>query len=191
MVQLHIPQQQTYSRGQALLRALFGWIYLGIPASLCIYVYNFMNSILAWISWWILIFTGSFPQGLQKIMLNMEVSVARWYAFQLGMRDGFPELAPSQDGNEISLPFIELKYSRGRALLLVLFMPIYTIFYGIIAILLWIVLGFVSWVQFWIVLFQGEMNDELYKIMTNCVSFAFTIRLFLYGLYQKFPGMEA
>lgn len=191
MIQLHLPQQQTYSRGQAILRAFLGWLYLGIPAGLFIYVYHFVNSILAWVSWWIVVFTGDFPEGIQKLMLQIEVSVSRWYVFQLGMRDGFPELAPTENANEVALIPREWEYSRGKALLLALLMPIYGVIYGIVAILLWIVLGFVSWLQFWVVIFSGQMNDGLYKIMADCINLGFTIRLFLYGLYQKFPGLES
>jgi hypothetical protein len=191
MIQLHLPQQQTYSRGQALLRAFFGWLYLGIPGALLTYIYNFVNGILAWIAWWIVVFTGEFPKGLQNFMLDIEVSVIRWYVFMLGMRDGYPEVAPSQDANVISLLPREWEYSRGRALLLVLLMPLYTMIYGVVAILLWVVLGFVSWMQFFIVVFTGNMNEGLYNIMYDCVNLTFTIRLFLFGVYQKFPGLES
>lgn len=191
MIQLHLPQQQEYSRGQALLRALFGWAYLGIPGAIIISIFNFITDVLSWVCWWIVVFTGDFPEGLRKLVLDLEVSVIRWYVFMFGLRDGYPEISPSQFANEVALPERSWRYSRGRALLLALLLPLYGFIYGIISLILWVVVALLAWIQFFVVMFTGGMNDGFYKIMTDSFGMIFSIRIFMLGVTQKFPGIES
>ena len=61
-MKLEITHQERYSRGQLLLRTIFGLIYIDSPHSVLIFFMGIWSAILAFITFWAVLFTGRFPE---------------------------------------------------------------------------------------------------------------------------------
>ncbi|MEW6686151.1 MAG: DUF4389 domain-containing protein [Candidatus Edwardsbacteria bacterium] len=85
-----IDYPEKLSRGILILRLLFGWLYVGIPHGVCLALYSIASSIVTFIAWWAVLFTGKYPKG----MFDFNVGLYRWmmrvYAYMSFMTDAYP-----------------------------------------------------------------------------------------------------
>ena len=89
-VQLSIEYPERLSRGWLLLKVFFGWLYVGIPHGIVLWLYGIAVSIVIFIVFWAILFTGKFPKG----MFDFVVGYYRW-SWRVGtylslMRDEYP-----------------------------------------------------------------------------------------------------
>ena len=52
----------TLSLGKVILKGLFGWAYVMIPHYVCLIFVGIWASILMFIAWWVILFTGKYPE---------------------------------------------------------------------------------------------------------------------------------
>ena len=69
-VKLDIPYPEKVGRGLVILRVLFGFLYVGIPHGFCLVFRLMWGSVLSFLAWWAVLFTGSYPE--------------KWHAYQVG-----------------------------------------------------------------------------------------------------------
>jgi len=62
-MKLTIKNQERYSRGELILRTLFGWIYIAIPHGFLLFFVGIWSSILSFVAFWIILFTARYPQS--------------------------------------------------------------------------------------------------------------------------------
>ena len=62
-MKIDIKHQERYSRGELLLRSIFGAIYIAFPHLFLLIFVSLWGAILSFISWWIVLFTGEYPQS--------------------------------------------------------------------------------------------------------------------------------
>ncbi|MFC2155921.1 hypothetical protein ACFLRB_05480 [Acidobacteriota bacterium] len=62
-MKLTIKHQESYSRGELLLRTFFGWIYIVIPHDFALWLVGIWAGILSFLAWWVILFTGKYPQS--------------------------------------------------------------------------------------------------------------------------------
>jgi hypothetical protein len=67
---LEVPYPESLSRGHLLLKSFFGFIYCAIPHVFCLMFRIWWTSIILMIAWWVVLFTGKYPQS--------------WHAFNVG-----------------------------------------------------------------------------------------------------------
>jgi hypothetical protein len=63
------------SQGLVLVRALFGWIYVGVPHGFCLYFRFIGTGVLMFLAWWAVLFTGRYPESWHAF----NVGTLRWY----------------------------------------------------------------------------------------------------------------
>jgi len=89
-VTLTVEYPERLSRGSLLLKVLFGWLYVGIPHGIMLGLYGIAVSIVTFIAFWAILFTGKFPKG----MFDFVVGELRWtlrVSAYLGLlRDEYP-----------------------------------------------------------------------------------------------------
>ncbi len=89
-VVMDIDYPEGLSRGKLLLKVLLGWIYVGIPHGIILYVYGIAVSVTTFIAFWVILFTGRYPKGL----FDFAVGYWRWTTHvtaYLGLlRDEYP-----------------------------------------------------------------------------------------------------
>ena len=89
-VTLDVEYPDRLSRGWVVLKALFGWLYVGIPHGICLVLYGIAVSIVVFIAFWAILFTAKYPKG----MFDFVVGFMRWslnVSAYLGLlRDEYP-----------------------------------------------------------------------------------------------------
>ena len=73
-VELNVKYPEKLSRGLAILKLFFAWVYVGIPHGICLWVYGIAVGIVTFISAWVILFTGKYPKG----MYDFVVRYMRW-----------------------------------------------------------------------------------------------------------------
>jgi hypothetical protein len=69
-VKVEVEYPQRLSRGLVIVRLLFGLFYVGIPHGFCLFFRSIATAFLAFLAWWVVLFTGTYP--------------ASWHEFNTG-----------------------------------------------------------------------------------------------------------
>jgi len=190
MFKFQIQHQEQYSKGQAVLRALFGWIYIGIPHLFCIYFAAIAFSALNILAFWIVLFSGKLP----KLYFDIYVGTFRWlnkiYASLSGLTDTYPSFAfeaREKDAVTYELEYVE-SYPQGQALLVAIFGWLYVgIPHGIILIFRSIWGGILNFLAFWSVLFTGKYPESWHTFIVNTYRWSERVSQYLYLVRVKYP----
>ncbi len=87
---LEVEYPEHLSRGKALLKFFFGWLYVGIPHGVALFFYMIAAIVVLMISWWFILITGKFPQGF----FNFVEGLLRWNlrvtVYSSFLRDEYP-----------------------------------------------------------------------------------------------------
>jgi len=89
-MKLKINYQESYSRGELLLRTFFGWAYILLPHAFLMLFANLWSSILSFITFWIILFTGRYPQSFFDFQLGLMRWGLRVNARVFNIADGYP-----------------------------------------------------------------------------------------------------
>jgi hypothetical protein len=192
---LSIVHQEKYSRGQLILRTLFGLIYIAIPHLFLLSVVGIWSAIISFLTFWVVLFTGRFPESF----FNFQIGYHQWslrIAASLGnLVDGYPAFFPGgkSDSVKLEVPRPE-RVSRGLVILRFFFGLIYVgiphlvcLFFRQIASA---VLGFLAW---WAILFAGRYPERWHAF--NVGTYRWSTRVFLYlgyftDEYPRFSGKK-
>ncbi len=89
-ITLNAPYPESLSRVTLILKVLFGWLYVAIPHGFCLFFRLIWGFVLVFLAWWVVLFTGKYPQGF----FNYQVGTLRWslrYSLYLGLlSDKYP-----------------------------------------------------------------------------------------------------
>lgn len=194
-MKLSIRYQDSYSRGELLLRTFFGAFYIVLVHGLAMLFPMIWGAILSFAAFWVILFTGRYPRawfdyqvGLMKWSLRVN---ARFY----NLLDGYPAFGRAKEDEAIALdiPYPET-LGRGKLILRALFAWLYCyIPHGFLLFFRLIWLGIILFLNFWIVLFTGRMPQSFHESVV--AYFRWTTRLGLYASnmsdeYPPFNGKE-
>ena len=192
---LTVAHQERYSRGQLILRTLFGAIYIGIPHLVLIAIVGVWSAILSFITFWIVLFTARFPESIFNFQIGFQNWALRVEATLGNLVDGYPAFFPGGTSPSVKLEVPRPdKVSRGLVILRLLLGWAYVViphyFCLIFRQIASSVLGFLAW---FVILFAGKyparwhaFNVGTYRWMTN-------VSLYLgyfSDTYPKFSGKE-
>ena len=192
---LTITHQEKYSRGQLLLRLFFGWLYIGIPHFFLLAFVGIWSGILTFVTFWIVLFTGRFPESI----FNFQVAVNNWglrvAATLLNLVDGYPAFFPSGTSDAVSLVVPHpATVSRGLVILRLLLGWAYVgIPHGFCLAFRNIgtsVLVFIAW---WAVLFTGKYPARMHGFNVGSYRWLYRVSMYLGYFtdeYPKFSGKE-
>lgn len=71
---LKVDYPEKLSRGILLLKVFFGWLYVGIPHGIMLWLYGIAVCVVTFIAFWAILFTGKYP----KRMFDFVVGYMRW-----------------------------------------------------------------------------------------------------------------
>jgi hypothetical protein len=79
-ISFEVPYPEKLSRLLLIVRILFGFIYVIIPHFFILFFRGIATFVLIFLAWWIVLFTGKFPESFHKFIVgtlrwNMRVSV--------------------------------------------------------------------------------------------------------------------
>src|SRR5687767_11527455 len=125
-MKLHITHQESYSRGDLLLRSFFGWLYITLPHAFLMMFCSIWSGILSFIAFWAILFTGRYPQSFFEYQVKMFRWSVRVNARTSNLVDGYPAFYPSgtDDLTSLDIEYPE-RHSRGMLLVKTFFGAIY------------------------------------------------------------------
>lgn len=184
-----IVHQDKYSRGQLILRTLFGQIFILIPHGFLLFFVGIGSLILGFIAWWAVLFTGKYPRSF----FDFQVSVLKWQARVrariMNLSDGYPAFGLGAQDEKIilNIPYPE-KLSQGLLLLRLFFQFIYVIIpHGFCLFFRAIATAFVIFIAWWAVLFTGEYPKGMYDFVIGTLRWATRVNIYLAFLTDKYP----
>jgi hypothetical protein len=194
-MKLTITHQENYSRGELLLRTFFGFIYMTLPHAFLLAFFGIWSAILTFISWWVILFTGRYPESF----FEYQVKLIRWNlrlnARRGNLCDGYPAflIDGTDDRTSFEMPYPE-NLDRGMALVKAFFGALYCALphaFALIFRFLWgLILSFIAW---WVVLFTGKYPLSTHTFNTGTLRWAIRLQLYLGYMtddYPPFSGRE-
>ncbi|MCU0290348.1 MAG: DUF4389 domain-containing protein [Acidobacteria bacterium] len=194
-MKLTIQHQDSYSRGQLLLRTFFGFLYILIPHAILLFFVSIWACILMFIAWWVVLFTAKYPKGMFDFMVKFYNWQTRLNASFMNLTDGYPAIGINGKSDRVSL---EVEYpgrlSRGLLLLRTFFGFIYVgIPHGIMLIFRVIATYVVMFLAWWVVLFTGKYPAQWHNFVVGTLRWGMRIGLYMNymtDLYPPFSGKE-
>jgi Domain of unknown function (DUF4389) len=184
-----IKHAESQSRGELLLRTLFGWLYMYLPHFFILIFLGLWGAILGFISFWIILFTGRYPESF----FEFQVKLIRWQtrvsARQFNLIDGYPGfgLDVVDPPVVVEIPYPE-NLSRGTLLLKFFFGWLYVaiphafcLFF--LAIGVYVVL-FLGW---WIILFTGQLPVGMHNFLVGFLRWNQRVSLYLGNMTDVYP----
>ena len=96
--ELSIEYPENLSRGKLLLKVLLGWAYVGIPHGIMLVLYGIASSVVTFIAFWVILFTGKYPKGMYDFVGgDMRWSWRVGAYWLLSLRDEYPPFSGSPE----------------------------------------------------------------------------------------------
>ena len=188
-MKIFIKHQDSYSRGELLLRSFFGFIYIMIPHMFVLLFIGIAVMFVNFIAFWAILITGKYPKGMWEFVLNYFRWNLRVSARMQNLSDGYPAfgLTAKDENSDIIIAYPETM-SRG----LLLARMFFGIFYVIIPhmfclIFLMLAALFVRIIAWWAVLITGKYPKGMHDFVVGVTRWQMRVNLYWYNITDKYP----
>lgn len=189
-MKLELVRQETNSRGELLLRSLFGWLYIMIPHGFVLGFVGFWGAIRVFFAWWAVLFTGKYPEGTWNYMVKLINWELRLIARMSNLLDGYPALGMNKTDEKVIFEAVRPeKLSVGDLILKTLFGYIYVgIPHGIAMGIRGIGTIFVMFIAWWVILFTGKLPESMFNYIIGYYRWSIRLSMY-YGFWMsdKYP----
>ena len=188
-VQLSIEYPERLSRGLLLLKVFFGWLYAGIPHGIMLTIFGIAVSVVSFIAFWAILFTGKYPRGMYDFVaryMRWSVNVSAYLSL---MRDEYPPFSGKQTTYPVTLT-VEYpeRLSRGLVVLKALFGWLYVgIPHGICLWLYGIAASIVIFIAFWVILFTGKFPKGMFDFVVGFERWSLNVGAYLSLMRDEYP----
>jgi hypothetical protein len=189
MLTFDIKHQERYSRGELLLRTFFGWLYIAIPHVFLLFFMGLWGAILGFIAFWVILFTGRYPQSFFEYQVKLIRWNTRLNARLFNLADDYPPFGLEAKDEYVT---VDVKYperiSRGLVLLRLFFGAIYVIIphaFILFFRFIWTqILVFIAW---WVVLFTGEFPTSWHEFIVGTLRWQTRVNLYMSYMTDEYP----
>jgi len=186
---LNVVYQDSYSRGELLLRTLFGWLYIGNPHLIALMLFGIWASIISFIAFWAVLITGHYPRSFFEFMVKYMAWGARLQATIQNLVDGYPPIGTGATWDKVTF---SAEYPESTSRLLVVaraFLgPLYVgIPHGIMLYLRGIAGAILMFLAFWVVLFTGEYPTSWHDFMVGTLRWQLRVQLYMSYMTDEYP----
>ncbi len=184
-----IKYQESYSRGELLLRTFLGLFYITIPHLFVLGILSIWLSVIMFVAFWSILITGKFPKG----MFEFSVKFFRWQqrvsARLMNLADGYPKFGLDAEDEAVTF---EMDYpenlSRGTLLLKVFFGIFYVLIpHGIMLALREIVVMIYMLIAWFTVLFGGKYPENMFRFNVETLRWSLRVNLYLMMMTDEYP----
>jgi hypothetical protein len=185
----NIKHAESLSRGELLLRSIFGFIYIYLPHGFILLFMLLWGSILAFISFWAILFTGRYPQSFFEFQLGLIRWQTRVSARQFNLTDGYPAFGidSKDEAITIEVPYPE-RLSRGLLIVKVFFGWFFVLIpHGIVLYLLTIAVLVVSFVGWWVILITGKLPEGIHNFIVGYLRWSTRVNLYIANMTDTYP----
>lgn len=188
-MKFEIKHQESYSRGELLLRNFFGFIYILIPHMFLLLFMGLWGSILSFISFWAILFTGKYPESFFEYQVGLIKWQTRVSARTYNLSDGYPSFGIN---GEDEFTNVEIEYpesiSRGLTLVRLFFGTIYVLIpHGFMLFFRSIGTMFLMFLAFWAVLFTGKYPASWHSFNVGTLRWSIRVGLYLGNMSDTYP----
>ncbi len=185
----NIKHAESLSRLELILRTLFGVLYIYIPHGFVLIFMALWGAILSFISFWIILFTGRYPQSF----FEYQVGLIRWQtrvrARQFNLTDGYPAFGidSKDEAITVEVPYPE-SISRGMVIVRLFFGWIYVIIpHGFVLAFLGIAVMFAAFIGWWIILFTGKLPEGIHNFIVGYFRWSTRVGLYISNMSDTYP----
>jgi hypothetical protein len=184
-----VVHQDRYSRGELILRTLFGIIYIYIPHFFLIFFVGIWAGILEFILFWIILFTAKFPESIFSFLLKFFNWNLRVQAVLSNLIDGYPAFGVKGTSEKAYLKIDRPeRVSRGLLLLRALLGWAYVMIpHGICLFGLGIAQDFMIFLAFWVVLFKAEYPEKWHEFNVGVMRWGMRVTLYMAYFTDEYP----
>ena len=165
---------------------------MAIPHVIVLYVFGICLSVVTFIAWFAILFTGRYPPGLFDFATGVVRYQWRVGSFYLFMRQPYPAFGlpsgPAEPGGDPATLSVARPDKLSRGLIFVkwlLVIPVY-----LVLIVLAIGAYFALIVAFFAVLFTGKWPEGLRRYVVGVMRLGFRMNVYLYLMTDVYPGFS-
>lgn len=188
-MKLEIKHQELYSRGELLLRTLFGTLYIVIPHAFLLFFMGIWSNIISFISFWVILFTGRYPQSFFEFQVGLIQWRTRVNARIYNLSDGYPDfgIGVKDDYTDIEIEYPET-VNRGYTLLRFFFGAIYVgLPHGFVLFFRTLATSVLTFLAFWAVLFTGEYPDAWHRFNVGTIRWGVRVGIYMANMCDDYP----
>ena len=187
-----IFHQNSFSRGQLLLRSFFGLFYIMIPHGFLLSVFGIAGFILRFIAWWAVLFTAQYPKSFFDFQLGMLKWSTRISARILNLADGYPAFGLNGIDDKINLHVVYPETLSRGVLLLRLFLGVFYVYipHGICLFFRAIATYFVVFIAWWAVLITGKYPKVMHDFVVGTLRWVTRLNLYMSFMTDKYPAFS-
>jgi len=188
-MKLTVLHQERYSRGELLLRTLFGWLYILIPHVFIAMFVGLWALFLQFAAFWIILFTGRYPESMFKFQMDFLRWDLRLSARIFNISDGYPAIGinTTEENTNLEQPFPE-KVSRGLTLLRFFLGYFYILIpHGFMLTFRGIFVGILVFLAWWNVLFTGKYPEYMFNWVTGQLRWQYRVILYMTYMSETYP----
>ncbi|HET7839591.1 MAG TPA: DUF4389 domain-containing protein [Rectinemataceae bacterium] len=190
-----VVHQASYSRGQLLLRTIFGWLYIAIPHGFLLFFVAIWGAVLGFLAFWAILFTGKYPAAWFDYQVKLQRWAARLNSRLMNLTDAKAAFGLGGTSEAVTVEAERPeRISRGLTLLRLILGILYVViphgfclFFRLIASS---VLSFLAW---WAVLFSGHYPERWHAFNVGTYRWIFRVGLYMSNMtdaYPPFSGKE-
>ena len=189
-VRVEVRYPERLSRWHLLLKSFFGWLYVGIPHGIVLYVLGILAGVATLVAFLAILFIGEYPRGLFDFVVRVRQWSLRVLAYgTYYMTDRYPPfamVAPDYPATlEIAYPE---RLSRGHALLKLLLGWLYVGIPHGIALLLYSVAALVALIIAWFaILFTGRFPRGMFDFIAGLLRWQERVNAYLSFMRDEYP----
>lgn len=188
-MQLTITRQDMYSRGELLLRTIFGGIYIVIPHAFLLFFVGIWSAILGFIAFWAVLFTGRYPESMFEFQIKLMRWSLRLSATLHNLVDGYPAFGVNGTSDKVNL---EVEYPEGLSRGLVIVRLLFGVFYclipqGFCLFFRFIATSFLVFLAWWVVLFTGSYPAAWHEFNVGTLRWSTRLQLYWNILTDQYP----
>jgi hypothetical protein len=91
-----VDYPERLSRWKVVVKYLFGSIYAGIPHGIILFFLGIAVSVITFVAFWIILFTGKYPRGLYDFVVGYMRWSQRVNTYLYLLRDEYPPFTTEQ-----------------------------------------------------------------------------------------------
>ena len=170
-------------------RPLVHW-FLAIPHLVVAYFLSQIGSLLGFISWLVIVFTGALPASLANFQCLVLRYNARTWSYVLWLREPYPpfDFTPSPEdpgGDPVRVDFVPALEDRNR--LTVGLRLIWAIPAALFAMVIFLAAAFVVFASFFAVLFTGRWPAGMRDFVVKASRYSVRLSAYWYLLTDEYP----
>lgn len=184
-----VNYQESYSRSELLLRTFLGYFYILIPHAFILIFLSIWSQILTLLSFWIILFTGSYPESFFEFQVKLIKWSTRVNLRFYNLADGYPAfgLDSEDDAFKLDIPYPE-SLSRGNLLLKAFFGWLYVMIPHVFILIFRIYATmFISFLAFWSILFTGKYPESWFNFNVGTLRWSLRLNLYLSYMSDDYP----